>query len=44
MSFSFPITDPNAIKELDSLTPEQVEELNRILVEEMKKLREKKNG
>lgn len=40
-SFSFPITDTNIIKELDSLTPEQVEELNRILEEGLKELREK---
>ena len=40
-NFSFPITDTNIIKELDSLTPEQVEELNRILEEGLKELREK---
>ena len=40
-SFSFPITDTNIIKELDSLTPKQVEELNRILEEGLKELREK---
>lgn len=41
-SFSFPITDTNIIKELDSLTQEQVEELNRILEEGLKELREKR--
>lgn len=40
-NFSFPITDKSIIKELDSLTPEQVEELNRILEEGLKELREK---
>ena len=40
-NFSFPITDPNIIQELDSLTPEQMEELNQILEEGMKELRKK---
>ena len=40
-NFSFPITDPNTIRELDSLTPEQMEKLNKLLEEGMKELREK---
>ena len=40
-NFSFPITDTSIIKELDSLTPEQVEKLNQILEEGLKELREK---
>ena len=40
-NFSFPITDTSIIKELDSLTPEQVEKLNQILEEGLKDLREK---
>lgn len=40
-NFSFPITDTSIIKELDSLTPEQVEKLNQILEECMEELREK---
>ena len=40
-NFSFTITDTSIIKELDSLTPEQVEKLNQILEEGLKELREK---
>jgi hypothetical protein len=38
---SFRITDPNIIRELDSLTPEQVEKLNGFLEDGLKELREK---
>ena len=40
-NFSFPITSPNIVRELDSLTPEQVEKLNELLVEGLKELKEK---
>ena len=39
---SFPITDPLLIQKLDSLSPEEMENLQKILVESMKELREKK--
>jgi hypothetical protein len=38
---SFPITDPLLIQKLDSLSPEEMENLQKILVESMKELREK---
>jgi len=38
---SFPITDPVTIRNLDFLTPEQMEKLNQILEEEMEELRKK---
>jgi len=49
---SFPITDPLLIRKmkysimekLDSLSPEEMENLQKILVESMKELREKKEG
>ena len=37
---SFPITDPLLIQKLDSLSPEEMENLQKILVESMKELRE----
>jgi hypothetical protein len=40
-NFSFPIDDPNIVRELDSLTPEQVKKLNELLAEGLKELREK---
>ena len=36
---SFPITDPLLIQKLDSLSPEEMENLQKILVESMKELR-----
>lgn len=39
---SFPITDPNIVRNLDSLSPEQMEKLNQFLEEGMKELREKR--
>ena len=38
---SFPITDPLLIQKLDSLSPEEMENLQKILAESMKELREK---
>lgn len=40
-NFSFPIDDPNIVRKLDSLTPEQVKKLNELLEEGLKELREK---
>ena len=40
-NFSFPINDPILVEKLDSLTPEQMKELNRILEEGMEELRKK---
>ena len=38
---SFPITDPEIIKRLDSLSPEEMERLQVVLEEGLQELREK---
>jgi hypothetical protein len=41
---SFPITDPDIIARLDSLSPEEMERLSSILEDSLKELRKERDG